>query len=613
MQAPRFDARRWRIVACSAGGAIIVVVAVALLLLSFGWSRLRVPLERRLTATIGRPVTIGALRRTDHTFLIATLAVDDLRVAQPGWVGGGDFIRVRHARVTLPILPLLHGAVRPTAVELDGLFVALVRKDGAHANWKDLPGDDPGGSKSGGSHGLAHLTIRDGHLSLDDFKRDQFLKATIAASDDAFLVAGSGTLIGRRATLRLAGTGPIGEEHWPFRLDYRSAIANLTLAGIADKPLDLGHFDATAHAWGDDLQHIDLLLEAGLPATAPVEFVAQVRHEQPDWLMRNALATIGRSHFTGAIDVRERGDRTIVDGHIVSSALDFEDLASAASRASTPSERRLPDTRIDLRHLLSTDGRVDLDVHHLLFRRPSVFTSLHGTFVLDHAVLTASPFVVGLVRGTLGGKATVSQGETGPRLALDLRLTDGRIEAMTRNAAAVSGALAGRFLLAGPGETIRAAVGAASGRFAIVGRDGMLGRQMALLLGQDVGRGFFAKRGEVARLRCGIGSFVVRDGRAKPAPVVIDTSVARADATGLIDLRNERIDLSLTGAPKQASVLLLSGPIRVTGELFAPNVAAPQATSRAGIIKSIAHAVSGGAQPLAADADCAGLAARALR
>ena len=606
MQFLRSGSLRLRIVALSAGGAILILVVTALIVLSFGWSYLRVPLERRLTASMGRPVTIGAVRRIDHGFLVATLAIDDVRVPQPGWVGGGDFIRVRRATVMLPILPLLHGAVRPRSIALDGLFVALVRRQGEHANWTGLPA---GGRRGGG---LPHLSIRDGHLSLDDFKRDHFLRGTIAASDDAFLVAGSGSLIGRPATVRLAGTGPVGKDRWPFRLDYRSAVANLTLAGIADEPLDIGHYNATVHAWGDDLKHIDLLVGAGLPGTAPVELVAQVRHDRPDWLMRSALVTIGRSHFTGAIDIRERGDRTILDGHVVSTGLDFADLASADGRAPTAPGRRLPDTRIDLSRLGKTDGRVDLDIRRLLFSTPSAFTSLKGTLVLDHGLLTAAPFVVGLARGALGGKVTVRQSGSATRLALDLRLTGGRIEAMASDATAFTGALDGRFVLAGPGRTIRAALGASSGRFALVGRHGTLGRQVALLLGED-GRGVFAKKSEVARLWCGIGSFVVRDGRGTPAPLVIDTNVARAEASGLIDLRDERIDLSLTGAPKQASVLRLSGPIRVTGKLFAPSFAAPQATSREGILKSIGRAIGGRSQPLASDADCTGLAARALR
>lgn len=617
VQFPQFTPRRWRIVGASALGLASLLLIIALLLLSFGWTLLRRPLERRLSATFDRTVTIGRIARTDHAFFNATLVVDEVKVAQPKWAGPGAMIHIRRAQIQFPVLPLLAGRFRPQAAEIDGLRVALVRTDALHANWKGLPG---GGSSGGSRPTLGRLIIRDGIVILKDTKRDHFLTARLAADESSFRLSGRGMLIGRPSAMTLAGPAATRPGKWPFRLTYRSAIANILLASVADHPLDIGHFGGAARAWGDDLQHLDLLVEAGLPGTVPVRsLTATIRHDRPDWNVPALAATVGRSDVTGHISITKRGERTVLDGTFVSNGLDFDDLANArgkriaaAKRAAAPN-RRLPDTAIDLSHLLKTDGKLDVTVRRLLFDKPSAFKSMRGTLTMDHGVLTAAPFVTGLESGTLSGKVVVTQTETATRLSLDLKIADGRIEDMASDPGVFSGALAGRFVLDGQGKTIRAAVGAADGRFAIVGRDGTLGRKTALLLGQDIGRGLFAKSGDTARLRCAIASFAVRNGKARPAPLLVDTSVARADAVGLVDLANERIDLSLTGAPKQASALRLSGPIRVTGQLFAPTVAAPLATSTKGILKSIGRALSGEKQPIAADADCAGLAAQALR
>ena len=609
--------RRWRTVGFAVAGLFLSLLIAALILLSFGWTLLRKPLEQRLTASFHRPVMIGRIVRTDHGFFDATLAIENVRIGQEAWAGPKPMIEVQRAQVQLPILPLLTWQIRPHALEIDGLRVTLIRTDSAHASWKNMPG---GGSGGGGKSRLERLIVRDGLLVLADKKRDHFQTARFVADERGLRLAGRGTLIGHPVAMTLRGPSLAAPGKWPFRLTYRSDIANVLLDGVADKPLDIGHFGGTARAWGDDLQHLDLLVEAGLPGTAPVRaLTATIRHDRPDWTVLAMTATIGRSDVTGHASIKKVDDRTLLDGAFVSNGLDFDDLANAkgrriaaAKRAAAP-DRRLPDTAIDLSHLMKTDGKFDVTVRHLRFKKPSAFNSMRGTLTIDHGVLTAAPFVTGLERGTLSGKVVVTQSDAATRLALDLRLADSRIEAMASDPGAFSGALAGRFVLEGPGRTIRAALGAADGRFAIVGRDGTLGRKTALLLGQDIGRGLFAKTDDTARLRCAIGSFVVRNGKARPAPLLVDSSVARADAAGLIDLTNERIDLSLTGAPKQASALRLSGPIRVTGRLFEPSVAAPQATTTKGILKSIGRALSREKQAIAPDADCAGLAAQALR
>ncbi|PZU11591.1 AsmA family protein [Sphingomonas sp.] len=608
---------RLRIALAAIAGTLLLLLIAALALLTYGWAWLHDPIERQLSARLGRAVTIGSVRRIDHGVSNATLAIDDIRVAQPGWVGGGEFATIRRARIVLPILPVLRGAIRPDSIELEGLRLHLIRRDAQHANWKGLPASGGGGASGGGPR---HFAIRDGGIRFDDFKRDHFFRAALSADDAGFRLTGTGTLIGRPTRLALSGPGLVGGGAWPFRLEYRSPIANATLVGRADKPLDIGHFSARATAWGDDLAHLDLLVEAGLPGTAPARITADVRHDRPDWSIRSFAITLGRSQATGALDVTKQDDgRTRLSGRVVASALDFDDLANAegrargaARRAASPG-RRLPDTRIALDHLMKTDGDLDVEIRRLLFRTPTIFRAMRGHMALDHGTLAISHFATRLDAGMLAGVIRIAQADRTTRLHLDLRLSGGRIEALASDTGAFSGALAGHFRLDGAGPTIRAALGTADGRLALVGSDGTLGRKTALLLGQDLGRGLRAKDEDSALLRCGVGAFDVRHGQARPEILLIDTSVARADATGLIDLTHERVDLTLTGAPKQKSVLRIPGPIRVTGPLFSPEVSAPEAKSTRGIFRAIGRALSGKPQPLAADADCARLAARALR
>jgi uncharacterized protein involved in outer membrane biogenesis len=589
---------------------IFALLLTAILILTFAWGHLRAPLERHLSGSLGRPVTIGAIRRIDHGLLHPVLQIGNVHVAQPAWVGGGDMVVVRHAIVRLPLLPLLFGRAEPQSIEIDGLTVALVRRDAAHANWKGLPQGNGRGS-------IPDIVIRHGVLTLDDRKRDHQLTAAIAADSRGFRLIGGGALAGHPSTIALSGPAIAGKAPWPFRLDYRSAIANGILIGRADHPLDIGHFDARVSAWGDDLRHIDLLVEAGLPGTQPARLTTMVHRDRPTWTVRDLRLTIGRSHFAGNVTIRRQDGRTKVDGSLVATALDFNDLASdeglakAAAKRAALGPRLIPDTAIHLEHMQRTDGTIRFDIQRLLFNQPSVFQGIMTTAALDHGVLTLDPFFVRMTTGNIGGFARVEHQSGTPLLTLDLKLRNARIEAPMGDAA--SGPLAAHFRLAGPGRTIREALAHAGGTIGVVGGTGEINRRAALFLGADAGRALFENKSDTTMLRCMVGHFAVKDGTATADTLVLDTEVSRSDGSGTIDLGNEQLSLTLPGRPKLDHAVKLDLPVHVIGTLSEPRIEPQNVPRTIGtVFKLIGNAIAGNHADPAPDADCAGLARRAL-
>lgn len=595
--------------------AILCVLAalwfVLLLVLTFGWTHLRGPLERHFSKELGRPVSIGAMRRIDHTFFSPEIQIGNVHVAQPDWVGGGDMIIVRRANVQLPLLPLLFGQAHPHSIVIDGLTVALVRRDATHANWKGLPQSGHAGVW------LQHVIVKNGVLMLDDRKRDHQLTATIAADDKGLVIAGKGSLAGNPSTARLTGPALIGKG-WPFRFDYRSAIANATLIGRADSPLDIGHFDAKAEATTDNLQHLDLLIEAGLPGTQPAHLTAAVRRDRPTWTVTDLRMRVGRSNFEGNVKINKVEGRTKVDGAFTSTALDFNDLASnqglarAAAKRAALGPRMIPDTAIHLEHMRKTDGTIRFDIQRLLFDHPSVFQGIMTTVTLNHGVLTADPFFARLTAGRVSGAAKVTHRSGTPLLALDLKLTDGRIEEAVGDTA--SGPLVARFKLEGSGDTIRSALAHSSGTIGVVAGNGVVNRRAALFLGSDAGRAIFEGSSQTTTLRCMIGHFAVKNGIGTADRLVLDTAVSRSDGSGTIDLGTEGLALNLPGKPKLEHAVKLDIPVRLVGTLSEPSVEPKSVPQTVGtFFKLVGNAIAGKHADPAPDADCTGLAAQALR
>ena len=596
--------------------APVVLLCVVLgLLMGFDVDRMRPMIERRLSAAAGRSVRIGAIHRLDHG-LIATVQIQDVRVSQPDWAGAGDMLRIGRATVRLPLLPLLLGQLHLRSIDVDGMHVALVRLDAARANWRDLPG----GTGGGGGGALQRLTIRNGILTMDDRKQDHRFVARVSADAGGFRLAGTGSLAGHPSTIALAGPAITRTGPWPFRLGYRSAIANTDMAGVADDALDLGHFAADVTAWGDDLKHLDLLVEAGLPATQPVRLTARIRHDRPDWTIRSLAARIGRSSFTLAMQIDKRGDRTLLDGTMQSDGFDFDDLASDAGLAHAAEKKRIvgprvvPDTLIDLQHLRRLDGTLRFDIRQLLFRRPSALRSAKGKIVLDHGVMTLRPLSVALTRGRIEGTMSVRHATGTPLLTLDLALHDGRVEGLTGKTDVASGGLAARVHLAGHGRTIRQAIGRSDGSIGVVVRNGALSRKAALFLGADVGRALFEDKQQQTPLRCLVARFDARDGLARTNPLLLDTAVSQVDGNGTINLADEALSIRLTGQPKLKSAVSLDAPVYVAGTVSHPRVIPPEVPKTVGtVFKLIGKAIGGGSRATVGDADCGGLSARVLR
>lgn len=106
----------------------------------------------------------------------------------------------------------------------------------------------------------------------------------------------------------------------------------------------------------------------------------------------------------------------------------------------------------------------------------------------------------------------------------------------------------------------------------------------------------------------------MRNGNGRIDPMVIDTTESAMRGTGGITFPDERLSVTLTGAPKHDAILRVPGSAMVTGTLSDPHLEVPKEVRSAGnIFKAIGRAVRGRSGPLASDADCSGMAAKALR
>lgn len=604
-----------------AGGCLAGVVAAALLLLAIiPWGLLAGGRVRALSVALGRTVTVEDARRLDRFGLTPTIELRGVTIAQPAWAGRGTFARIAAVRLRFPVLPLLVGRLRPRSVVLRGVQLMLVRDAAGRANWSGPRRDGAGDPL------LEGATVRDGRFRLVDLRRHAVLSGTFATNGTGRLrIAGEGALRGR--PLRLLAIGGAAERGrpWPLRVAVRSPLVRLDAALLADRPYALTAFSADLHAEGQDLRFLDDVVQAGLFPTARFQASASVRRDGDSWRVSHLIAQLPATRITDArLLIRPSGTgRTRLTGAVRAKTFSFADFASeedrarAAARLRALGRRVLPATPLDLPGLARLDGELAFGATHLVGAEP--FQSLTARVQLDHRRLRLDPVSAGLRSGRLDGWLTVDARGGVPAVRLDARVAGGTFEGLVANAGAIRGALTARVRLAGRGRRFDAALGGAHGAVGLSVTRGSVRRDVAVLASGNLVRSVAAMllggAADRVPLRCLAGILPVHGGIARPAALVIDTPVSRADASGRVDLARERVDLLFRGRPKQAALIRVAPAMRLSGTFAGPRVAtaAPPGVGGLRAILGTLHLRSGAPRDRPApDADCAALSRRAL-
>ncbi len=562
--------------------------AIFLLLGAFPIGMLRGTAEHRLSKEFGAHVELGALERDSIFSFTPLVTIDDLRIGQPEWAGTGYMVRIKRASARVPILSLLTGNVDPRSLDIDGIDLALIRNAEVDSNWG---GRADATTEGGRPLRLAQLHIRHGRFTLKDAKRRLDIGGTIEANDRSGLtIAATGRFNGAAATLQAKGGGPVATASgWPFTAHLSSNLLDLTAKGTMAGPLDTRAMTMRMVARGTSLKQLDHIIEAGLFGTQAIDLHGDVRRKGEDWFIDRLQGSIGRSSIRANATVLKRDGRTKIDATVDAPQLDFDDLADDAGLATARDKearigpRILPDTRINLSKMGPTDGTIRVSIARLLVKGGSVFKSLSGTLKLDHRVLRLDNAVVGLDRGKMTGWVKVDSRNAVPVLTTELRVERATFDSFIGQPDMIRGPVQGLVRITGRGDTVREAFAGGSGKIAFVANGGAMNRAAAFVIGQDLGGAIGQKLGddeEMTPIRCAILSFTAKEGKLTPAPLVIDTAIARGRGRGLIDLDNETVVLTMNEAGSEKPDLKLVDPLKVAGTLSRPEISFAPANKR---------------------------------
>ena len=147
--------------------------------------------------------------------------------------------------------------------------------------------------------------------------------------------------------------------------------------------------------------------------------------------------------------------------------------------------------------------------------------------------------------------------------------------------------------LNGQGKSLHAIAASLGGQTNLVIGRGTINSRAFAIVSDDLVNVLIpnGESGDTAQLVCAISRFDFSGGAGKASALALETDSLITTGSGTVDLGKERIDLLFKPKPKQASLVSLAFPVRLSGPLTSPTAG----LDRTGVVTGVATAVGGAA------------------
>ena len=627
-------------------GIVLGAVAIAIVatLYFMDWNSMRGPLARYASAQLGREVRIEGNLNV-HIFRWSPLVeAEEVQVINPDWLKTPLAADIKKLSFEFRLVPFLFGKTILPLVDIEQPDIQVVRDETGRSNWA-----------LGSGEGLMlppinRFVVRDGKIGINDRIRKLTFLGTISSEEDAdkggtnaFSLNGKGLLNRENFVAEVHG-GPLinvdASKPYGFTANIHSGDTHIVAAGAVTKPFHLGQFSATVTFSGSNLADLYDLTGLTLPGTPPYKISGHLTRDGAAYNFAELSGLVGDSDLQGDLSVDAAKERPFLRANLKSKMLDFKDLgpiigqkptlsakaaaqlpAAKAPAAQTPTSV-FPDVPLQVGRMRQMDAEVDYKADTVRSRDfPLREVSTHVS--LNNGVLILKPLTFAFSQGRLAGSIQIDARGTIPVTDLDARITQVHVEQfISPNDPPFQGQLEAHAKLRGTGDSVYKAAKTASGAATIVMPRGKIRTVLAELTGINLLNGLgllLTNDHSDVDVRCAVMHFNAVNGVLTAQQFVIDTDPVLIKGGGVIDFSGERMNLSLSGKPKEFRLGRVRAPITISGPLNGPTigVSAGQALTQGGFAAALAFltpvaAILPFVDPgLEKDANCVGLLADA--
>jgi AsmA family protein len=579
----------------------LAVMGLDLLLLYFPWNWLREPLNRWVTERTGRHFAI-----TGHLDVklgrVSTVVLDGIEFAYPSWAREPWLLKAQGGEFQVALWPLLRGQLVLPMVSLRQPEWGLQLMPDGRRTWAlDKQQQSVPGAR------LGDLVVDRGmlHFWAPGQRIDLTAEVALAAAPDSPMplsFKGQGLWRGQAfsAQGRTVGVLRFAQDSratFPLDIQARAGTTRLQAQGRITHLAELAGMDMRIDLEGQSLADLFGIVALALPASPPYRVQGQLHKQGQRWQLKALQGQLGRSDVQGELTLERRPDLPLLSGQLHSEQLDLADLGPAiglpasgrraASPRSWPSSGRvLPTQALDFSRLRTLEVDVAYSAARVRHAPWLPFDSLKTRVTLQGARLRLDPLELAVAGGQVAGVLVIDARPQPAAVELQLQARQLQLQRLLPTVQATRsslGALSGRVVLQGRGQSVAALLGSSSGELNLLMGQGRISNILLEFMGLDGAEivKFLVRGDQNIRLRCAAVAFDVRQGQLDSRVILLDTVDTVVRGQGRISLSQETLDLVLHPQPKDTSIFSLRSPLRVTGTLAAP-VVGPDKVALAG-------------------------------
>ncbi len=415
-------------------------------------------------------------------------------------------------------------------------------------------------------------------------------------------------------------------------VDIQFGGTHLIFNGRAASLLDGNQLSGNFLIKGSSLQASAAPLGVVLPNTPKFSIQGKLTHQSGIWNVMVDKGRIGSSQLNATLQYDTLKNPPLLSGKLGGSRLAFADLGPAVGTDVAPRRvgRVLPDSKFNIpgMSVMQADVQVSIDTMDFNTKSIAPMKNVSTHLMLQKSKLLMKDLQATVAGGTVKGSTELDAKEAVPawRASLDFNgvdlagwirvlSKDGKAETGTRakpqqtakstslrknRQAAMSttsepksfmtGLVFAHLELVSQGSSVAEILGRANGSLKTEVKEGTLSHLVTEIAGIDLaqGLGVYLRGDQTLVLTCARVSGKIVNGIFTPAEALIVNKDSVLRVTGLVDMNQEALKLTLRAMPKDASLFSLQTPIVVSGSFAKPSVGLDNKSLMGRVLASIA-------------------------
>ncbi|MRW94245.1 AsmA family protein [Duganella sp. FT80W] len=607
--------RRTRI-ALAVSSAVLAMPVIAVVALSnYDWNRARPWLNQRISSAIDRPFEIrgdvsltwqrqgsGDHDRTWRDYLpLPHLLARDVHVGNPrGMQAPSEMVSVSQFAFAIEPLPLLRQRIEIPVLRFDNPALLLQRDADGKNNWTFKSDDQPSAWKLD----VQQVVFAKGTVRYIDAMTHVDAAAQVdTVNDGPYGVAWQ--LRGKWNQQDVSGSGKAGAvlslqsqtAPYPLAASLNVGGTNISVEGTLTKPAALAALDMRLKLSGPSMARLYGLTGVLLPETPPFttegHLSGNLGANASHWIYDQFTGKVGQSDIGGKLEFRTGAPRPLLSGTVQSKLLQVSDLGpligadSNASKEARGEDERQPGNKVLPVETFRTERwtAIDADVNfkaaQITRNKDLPIQNLETQIHMKDGVLSLTPMNFDIAGGRFTSNVMLDgSGKINPHAIraelkagarhLQLKKLFPTIDGMQATVGEVNADVS----LSATGNSVASLLGSSNGELKGVVNEGSVSKLLLEAMGLNIGSVVLTKvvGDKQVKLNCMVTDFAVTNGLMKSRLFVVDTSEARIDINGTVNLGNEKLDLTLKPDAKSMRVISLRAPIYVRGTFKEPDL-----------------------------------------